>query len=81
MQYHFVLVFVSCKVGRLHSMGYFVEWKRVQGNGTQHFVRTPSYPWQHQDYWHTAGNIPKEVSPLEAYQDSSPLRTHPLLGK
>lgn len=46
--------FLHNTVGRLYTIGFSVDWDRVQGEEDvdAHYIRTPAYPWQRKNYWY-----------------------------
>ena len=48
------IAFLHNTVSKLYTMGYSVDWDRVQGEESvdARFIRTPTYPWQKKDYWY-----------------------------
>jgi acyl transferase domain-containing protein/NADPH:quinone reductase-like Zn-dependent oxidoreductase/NADP-dependent 3-hydroxy acid dehydrogenase YdfG/ubiquinone/menaquinone biosynthesis C-methylase UbiE/acyl carrier protein len=61
-----------CSLGALYAVGYPVDWALQEGTEGR-FVRLPTYPWQHESYWHES----------EESRDSrlGTLGCHPLLGR
>lgn len=37
---------------KLYTLGYPIDWERIQGCGTRQLIRLPSYPWQERTYWY-----------------------------
>ena len=65
--------FLHNTVSKLYTMGYSIDWDCVQGEeGSVHFIRTPSYPWQKTDYWFIQDEPTKS-------EGKSHFRRHPFL--
>ena len=60
-------MFLQNTVCKLYSLGYPIDWSRVQGNSSGKFIRLPTYPWKENRFWYRE-RLPQEIieaSPIE----------------
>lgn len=72
------LVMMLGSFGKLYTVGYAVDWNRLDLDGR--FVRVPSYPWQKEQYWHESEESQQARMGEGLRRSLLGKQVHPLLG-
>ena len=59
-------VFLQNTVCKLHSLGYPIDWSRLQGHPTANFIHLPTYPWKENIFWYRERPPQEIIQPLPA---------------
>lgn len=70
-----VSILSSCAA--LHTFGFPIQWSAIKN---ANYVRLPSYPWQHQSYWHESDVSREYRTGQMGIKSKLQSSEHPLLG-